>query len=238
MLEVKGLTSGYGKTIVCRDISLHVDEGETVAIVGANGAGKTTLLNSISGIVHKFGGSISFDGCDITNMHSYDIVSKGFVLAAGMESLFTPMTVYENLLISLYPFRKIMNSSKQNSQLEMVFDFFPRLRERKEQKAGTLSGGERQMLSLARALVIDPRMLMLDEPSLGLAPVVIDELFETISRIAKESNVTVLIVEQNVDRALAIADRGYVLDVGKIVMEDKAKALLENPKVKEVYLGI
>ena len=155
-----------------------------------------------------------------------------------MESLFTPLTVYENLLVSLYPFRKRFSKEQTAQQLQEVYDLFPRLYERRTQKAGTLSGGERQMLSLAKALVTKPKLLMLDEPSLGLAPVVIDELFETISKIAKEQGLTVLIVEQNVDRALAISDRGYVLDVGEIVMEETAERMLNDSKVKEIYLGM
>ena len=238
MLDIKNLTAGYGKTVVCTDVSVHVNPGELVAIVGANGAGKTTLLNSVSGIVHKFGGQVLFDGQDITHLPSHEIVKSGLILAAGMESLFTPLTVYENLLVSLYPFRKSFNKEQTEQQFQLVFDLFPRLYERKSQKAGTLSGGERQMLSLAKALITSPRMLMLDEPSLGLAPVVIDELFETIHRITKEQGLTVLIVEQNIDRALAISDRGYVLDVGKIVMEEDAVTMLNDPKVKEVYLGM
>lgn len=238
MLDIVGLSAGYGKTVVCRDINIHVNPGEVVAVVGANGAGKTTLLNAISGVVHKFEGKVTLDGRDITHANTHEIVNDGLVLAAGMESLFTPLTVYENLLVSLYPFRKVFNKEKQDEQFKLVYDLFPRLYERRDQKAGTLSGGERQMLSLAKALIISPRMLMLDEPSLGLAPVVIDELFETISNIAKNQGLTVLIVEQNVDRALAISDRGYVLDVGKIVMENSAQNLLNDPKVKEVYLGM
>ncbi len=186
----------------------------------------------------KFGGQILFNENDISRLPPHEIVTGGLILAAGMESLFTPLTVYENLLVSLYPFRKKFNKDQTEQRFRLVYDLFPRLYERREQKAGTLSGGERQMLSLAKALVTDPRMLMLDEPSLGLAPVVIDELFDTISRIAKETGLTVLIVEQNVDRALAISDRGYVMDVGKIVMEGDAQALLNDQKVKEVYLGM
>lgn len=238
MLDVIGLSSGYGKTVVCKDLSIHVGKGELVSVVGANGAGKTTLLNSISGIVSKYGGQIQFDGKDISSLPPHEIVTSGLVLAAGMESLFTPLTVYENILVSLYPFRKKFNKGQIEERFRLIYDLFPRLYERKEQKAGTLSGGERQMLSLAKALVIDPRMLMLDEPSLGLAPVVIDELFETISRITKETGLTVLIVEQNVDRALTISDRGYVMDVGKLVMEGDAQTLLNNQRVKEVYLGM
>ena len=238
MLDIIGLSAGYGKTVVCRDLSIHVGKGEVVSVVGANGAGKTTLLNSISGVVSKFGGQILFNENDISRLPPHEIVTGGLILAAGMESLFTPLTVYENLLVSLYPFRKKFNKDQTEQRFRLVYDLFPRLYERREQKAGTLSGGERQMLSLAKALVTDPRMLMLDEPSLGLAPVVIDELFDTISRIAKETGLTVLIVEQNVDRALAISDRGYVMDVGKIVMEGDAQALLNDQKVKEVYIGM
>lgn len=238
MLDIIGLSAGYGKTVVCQKLSIHVGKGEVVSVVGANGAGKTTLLNSISGIVTKFGGQVLFEGNDISRLPPHEIVTGGLILAAGMESLFTPLTVYENLLVSLYPFRKRFGKEETGQRFSLVYNLFPRLYERREQKAGTLSGGERQMLSLAKALVTNPRMLMLDEPSLGLAPVVIDELFDTISRIAKEAGLTVLIVEQNVDRALAISDRGYVMDVGKIVMEGSAQSLLNDQKVKEVYLGM
>lgn len=238
MLELKDVVSGYGKITICKGISVHVEAGEMVSIVGANGAGKTTLLKTIANVVKKTGGSITFDGADITNKKAYEIVEMGLVMAAGMESLFTPLTVQENLQVSLYPFRKRMDKAAISAQYEYVYEMFPRLYERRAQASGTLSGGERQMLSLAKALIINPKMIMLDEPSLGLAPIVIDNLFDTIANVVKERNLTVLLVEQNVDRALAMSDRGYVMDVGSIVMEDSANNLLNDPKVMEVYLGI
>ena len=239
MLELKNVVSGYGKTTICKDISIHVNAGEMVAVVGANGAGKTTMIKSIANVTaKKFSGSVIFDGEDITNKKPFEIVERGLIAVEGMESLFTPMSVEENLEISMYPFRKKIDKQKQKEQFDYVYQLFPRLYERKKQASGTLSGGERQMLSLAKALLVDPKMLMLDEPSLGLAPVIIDNIFETIATVVKEKNLTVLIVEQNVDRALQISDRGYVMDVGEIVMENTAQNLLNDKKVMEVYLGI
>ncbi len=239
MLDLKNVYSGYGKTTICKNVSIHVDAGEMVAVVGANGAGKTTMIKTIANVTaKKFSGSVFFNNVDITNKKPYEIVEMGLVAVEGMESLFTPMTVEENLEISMYPFRKTMSKQKQREQYDYVYSLFPRLAERKNQASGTLSGGERQMLSIAKALLIDPKMMMLDEPSLGLAPVIVDTIFDTISSVMKEKNLTVLIVEQNVDRALQISQRGYVMDVGEIVMEDEAEALLHNPKVMEVYLGI
>jgi len=238
MLELTKVVSGYDKILVCHDITIRVEDGEFVSIVGANGAGKTTLLKTISGILPVNEGSIIFNGADITNMASHEIVKKRLILAAGMESLFAPMTVWENLMVNLYPFKKEMKNQEIDGQLDYVFSIFPQLHERKNQKAGTLSGGERQMLSLAKALICKPEMLMLDEPSLGLAPIIVDTLFETIQKIVKDRNLSVLMVEQNVDRALDISDRGYVLDVGRIVMEGQAADLLHDKRVKDVYLGI
>lgn len=238
MLDLHHVVSGYDKVVVCRHISIHVGDGEFVSIVGANGAGKTTLLKTISGILPVTEGTISFEGKDITNLPSHEIVKRRLILTAGMESLFAPMTVFENLMVNLYPFRRTMDKQEMNARLSDVFAIFPRLEERSNQKAGTLSGGERQMLSLAKALVCKPKMLMLDEPSLGLAPILVETLFETIRKIVRERNLSVLMVEQNVDRALEISDRGYVLDVGRIVMEGPAAELLHDKRVKDVYLGI
>lgn len=238
MLELKNVVSGYDKVLVCRDISIRVETGEFVSIVGANGAGKTTLLKTISGVLPTVQGSIKFDDRIISNLGSHEIVKQRLILAAGMESLFAPMTVWENLMVNLYPFRHEMKKEEVNRQFDYVFTIFPRLHERRTQKAGTLSGGERQMLSLAKALICKPKMLMLDEPSLGLAPIIVDTLFDTIRKIVKDQNLSVLMVEQNVDRALEISDRGYVLDVGRIVMEGTASDLLHDKRVKDVYLGI
>ncbi|MDY0289046.1 MAG: ABC transporter ATP-binding protein [Sphaerochaeta sp.] len=238
MLDLNNVVSGYEKVVVCRNISINVGEGEFVSIVGANGAGKTTLLKTISGLLPVSEGTILFNGEDISNMESHKISKRRLVLGAGMESLFAPMTVFDNLMVNLYTFRHLMSKQEIAEQFEYVFTVFPKLKERKDQKAGTLSGGERQMLSLAKALICKPKMLMLDEPSLGLAPIVIDTLFDTIKRVVKEQKLSVLMVEQNVDRSLEISDRGYVLDVGQIVLEGSAKSLLHDKRVKDVYLGI
>lgn len=232
-IEIKDLIVKYGKVEALHGINLHVDKGEIVTILGANGAGKTTLLSSISGLIKSSSGSIVFDGKPIHTVDSNDIVKRGITQSPEGRRVFSTLTVWENLLLGGYT-----NHDKQREQeiLEWVFNLFPRLKERLKQLAGTLSGGEQQMLAIGRALMGDPKVLLLDEPSLGLAPLVVRQILSA----AKEINargVTVLLVEQNAMAALKIADRGYVMEVGHIVMADEAQALLNNPEIQKAYLG-
>jgi branched-chain amino acid transport system ATP-binding protein len=238
MLELQNVVSGYGHTTVCKGISLTVDSGSIVSIVGANGAGKTTLLRTISGLIPCREGSIRFEGSDLAGKPCHEIVRRGVLQVAGMASIFTPMTVWENMMVSLQPFKRQLTSGEINRRLEYTYNLFPRLKERVNQKAGTLSGGERQMLALTKALICQPRLLMLDEPSLGLAPVIVDRLFEVIRLINERDGLTILLIEQNVKLALDIAARGYVMEVGKVVIQGASNELLKDPRVKHAYLGI
>lgn len=234
MLELKGIHSGYDSTTILQDVSLTVAEGEVVTIVGANGAGKTTTLRTMSGLIKPTQGSIHFDGQDITKLSSHETVELGITLIPEGRQLFPDMTVRENLMMGAY--RKGARAS-QSELMDEVLALFPRVEERLEQKANSLSGGEQQMVAIARGLMAKPRLLMFDEPSLGLAPIIVAQVFEVIDRIVK-TGATVLIVEQNVFHTLKAADRGYVLENGKIVLSDDADALLENPHVRKAYLGI
>ncbi len=234
MLELSGIHSGYDSTTILQDVSLNVSEGEVVTIVGANGAGKTTTLRTISGLIKPKAGKITFDGQDITKLSSHETVELGITLIPEGRQLFPDMTVRENLQMGAY--RKGARAS-QSQLMEEVLDLFPRVQERLEQKANSLSGGEQQMVAIARGLMAKPRLLMFDEPSLGLAPIIVSQVFEVIDSIVK-TGATVLIVEQNVFHTLKAADRGYVLENGEIVLSDDADALLENPHVRKAYLGI
>ncbi|MEI4263136.1 ABC transporter ATP-binding protein [Roseovarius sp. D0-M9] len=234
MLELSGIHSGYDSTTILQDVSLNVSEGEVVTIVGANGAGKTTTLRTISGLIKPTAGKITFDGQDITRLSSHETVELGITLIPEGRQLFPDMTVRENLQMGAY--RKGARAS-QSQLMEEVLDLFPRVQERLEQKANSLSGGEQQMVAIARGLMAKPRLLMFDEPSLGLAPIIVSQVFEVIDSIVK-TGATVLIVEQNVFHTLKAADRGYVLENGEIVLSDDADALLENPHVRKAYLGI
>mgnify|MGYP005844119437 CR=1 FL=1 len=234
MLELKGIRSGYDSTTILQDVSLTVTEGEVVTIVGANGAGKTTTLRTISGLIKPTAGSIHFDGQDITKLSSHETVELGITLIPEERQLFPDMSVRENLQMGAY--RKGARAS-QSQLMDEVLDLFPRVQERLEQMANTLSGGEQQMVAIARGLMAKPRLLMFDEPSLGLAPIIVSQVFEVIDSILK-TGATVLIVEQNVFHTLKAADRGYVLENGEIVLTDDADALLENPHVRKAYLGI
>jgi len=234
LLEVKGLYAGYGDVPVLRDVSFSIPSGAITALIGANGAGKTTLLRAISGIVRADRGSVVFNGCDLHKLPPQDIVAAGLVQVPEGRRLFSGMTVLENLLVgsSTPKARK-----RRDENLAMVFELFPRVRERQSQSAGTLSGGEQQMVAIARALMAVPRLLLLDETSLGLAPVVVDEIFDAIRRLAK-GGMTILVVEQNTALALEVADRGYVLEHGHFVIDGAASDLMQNPRVKQAYLGI
>lgn len=234
LLEIEKVSVFYGEMRVLKDVSLHVEEGEVICVVGANGAGKSTLINTISGILKPRSGRIKFGGEEITHLEPYQIVEKGIIQVPEGRRLFLNMTVEENLLLGSYTPR---SRKKRKENLEKVFDLLPRLAERKKQIARTMSGGEQQMLAIGRAMMADPRLIMFDEPSLGLAPKVVDHVLEIIKSIAAQG-VTVLLVEQNVHHALELSTRGYVLENGTIVLSGTAHELLNNPHVKTAYLGL
>ncbi len=234
MLEVKNVDAGYGSTVILQDISLHVEPGEVVTIVGANGAGKTTLLRTISGLVKPRTGAITFEGKDITRLEAHDTVDRGITLIPEGRQLFPDMTVRDNLLMGAYCRHA---RDYQDDTLHEVLELFPRLRERLDQHASSLSGGEQQMVAIARGMMARPKILMFDEPSLGLAPIIVSQVFEVIAQVAA-TGTTVLIVEQNVFHTLKAADRGYVLENGRMVLSDDADALLQNDHVRQAYLGI
>lgn len=232
LLEVESIDVFYGAIHALMEVSLQVDQGEIVSIIGSNGAGKSTLLRTLSGLKRARTGSIRFMDKDITETPACDIVSMGIVQSPEGRRIFTNMSVSENLQLGAY----IRRDNEVAKDLEEVMQRFPRLKERIKQNAGTLSGGEQQMLAIGRALMCRPKLLLLDEPSLGLAPNLVTEIFKIILDINAEG-VTVLVVEQNANRALDIAHRAYVLETGRIVLSDTGKALLTNPRVKEAYLG-
>ncbi|MDR2349562.1 MAG: ABC transporter ATP-binding protein [Deltaproteobacteria bacterium] len=232
MLELADLKVAYGGVEALHGITLRVAEGELVAILGANGAGKSTTLMAISGLVPIRSGEIRFKGERLDTLKSHEIVRRGITQAPEGRRIFGPMTVEENLKLGAFT-RK---GSSSPGSMRKVFALFPRLEERRRQMAGTLSGGEQQMLAIGRALMAEPKLLLLDEPGLGLAPLLVKSIFETIKSI-NESGVTVMLVEQNARAALKLATRGYVLDVGHLVLEDTAEKLLDNPRVKDAYLG-
>ncbi|RME49131.1 MAG: ABC transporter ATP-binding protein [Chloroflexi bacterium] len=233
LLEVKNISAGYGDVQVLWDVSLHVEEGEIVALVGSNGAGKSTLLKVISGIVRPMSGEIFFAGERITGLPSEQIVARGIVQVPEGRRLFPEMSVEENLLMGAYTRR----DNGVMRDLEWMYELFPILGERRRQEAGSLSGGEQQMCAVARGLMGRPKLLLIDEMSLGLAPIIVDDLVEIVAQI-NEQGTTILLVEQDVQVALEQADRGYVLEVGHVVMEGPARELLEDPRVREAYLGI
>ena len=231
ILEIRDLQVHYGGIEAVRGISLDVPEGEIVTLIGANGAGKSSTLRAIAGLVKPSAGKISFLDEDITGMDSSMIVSKGITLVPEGRRIFPDMTVLENLKIGAY-----LRKDDLTEDLNWVFDLFPRLKERSWQAGGTLSGGEQQMLAMGRALMSKPRILLLDEPSMGLSPLFVGEIFKIIEEVSK-AGTTVLLVEQNAKKALSIADRGYVLETGKIVKTGKASDLLNDDSIKKAYLG-
>jgi branched-chain amino acid transport system ATP-binding protein len=233
MLEVRGLCAGYGQVQVLRGIDINVQQGEIVAVLGSNGAGKSTLNNNISGIFQPFSGSIHFQGKDITGQDSAEIVSSGLVQVPEGRRVFPNLTVKDNLEMGSY--RRGKPNRKTN--LERVVEIFPRLKERMGQLAGTLSGGEQQMVAIGRGLMAEPLLLILDEPSLGLSPLLVEQMFELIGRINKDG-LSVVLVEQNVIQSLALADRAYVMENGEITVSGDASELLENDQLKKSYLGI
>ncbi len=235
MLKIRNLQAGYGKLKVLKQISMHVDPGEIVTIIGANGAGKTTLLSTIAGLLRATGGEITFKGQDLRALAAFRIPGLGCVMVPEGRQVFASMSVEENLLLGACVIRS-QGKQALAALLEHQYDLFPILQERKNQLAGTLSGGEQQMLAMARALMARPSLVMMDEPSTGLAPLIVKGIFEVIVRLRQEGN-TVLLIEQNARAALAIADRGYVLETGKVIVQGPAQDLLGNRDVQRVYLG-
>jgi branched-chain amino acid transport system ATP-binding protein len=234
LLEVTNINSGYGHLQVLWDVSLNVSEGEFVALVGPNGAGKTTTLRTIAGLIELRAGEVKFMERQIGGTPAYEVSRMGISFVPEDLNLFTGMSVHENLLMGAYVIR---DKKKVEDSLEFVFDLFPVLKERRSQLAGTLSGGERKMLGVARGLMSAPRLILVDEPSLGLAPMLVLDVFEALKEL-KQRGATILLVEQNVNTTLHITDRAYVLEQGKIALEGKSQDLLENEHVKKAYLGI
>ena len=233
MLEVKNLEVYYGVICALKGISFEVNEGEIVSLIGANGAGKTTMMQSVVGIIPKRSGTVIFNGQDITKTPCHKIVQLGMTQVPEGRRIFQELTVYENLMMGAYT---VKDQQQFKTELESVFERFPRLAERRNQIAGTLSGGEQQMLAMSRALMIKPKLLMLDEPSMGLAPILVDQIFEIIKELHK-AGTTILLVEQNASKALEIADRAYVLETGSITLSGTGRELANSDEVRKAYLG-
>ena len=233
MLEVKNLTVSYGAIEAVKDISFTVNAGEIVSLIGANGAGKTTTLHTITGLVPAKSGSVMYNGVDLLKTHNNKIVTLGMAHIPEGRHVFTRMSVEENLEMGAF---SLKDQSDLKKDLDMVYGLFPRLKERRNQKAGTLSGGEQQMLAMGRALMSHPKTILMDEPSMGLSPKLVKEIFSIIRKL-HEQGITILLVEQNAKMALSIADRAYVLETGRITMEGDAKELLNNEQVRKAYLG-
>ena len=234
MLEIKDLTVSYGSITALHDICLRVGKGDIVTLIGANGAGKSTTLRTISGLLKAQSGSIKYEGEEIANQPPHKIVARGISHVPEGRMIFANLTVRENLLMGAYLRQK---RSELSSEFDFIFGMFPRLKERLLQVAGTLSGGEQQMLAIGRALMSKPRCLMLDEPSLGIAPILVTTIFQKITEINKSLGITILLVEQNANLALEISNYGYVLETGKIILHDKSSALRTNEQVRKAYLG-
>ncbi|MBV8395516.1 MAG: ABC transporter ATP-binding protein [Actinobacteria bacterium] len=233
VLEVEGIDAFYGTIQALRGVSIEVREGEVVTLIGANGAGKSSTLRAINGVLHPRRGKIRFEGEDITRADPHDIVKRGIAQSPEGRRLFPRMTVVENLEMGAFQ-RK--DKAEIREDMDRVFELFPRLQERRDQKAGTMSGGEQQMCAIGRAMMARPKLLLLDEPSLGLAPIFVERIFEIVEQINKQG-VSILLVEQNALMALDAADRGYVLETGRVVLADDAKALMGNEQVRKTYLG-
>jgi branched-chain amino acid transport system ATP-binding protein len=233
LLQVEDIHTYYGSIEALKGITIEVSEGEIVTLIGSNGAGKSTTLRSISGLTPPRTGAIRFRGRDISKMAAQDIVSLGISQSPEGRRTFQRMSVRENLELGAY----LRRDANIREDLDRVFDLFPRLKEREKQKAGTMSGGEQQMLAIGRALMANPSLLLLDEPSLGLAPILVDRIYETVAEINRQGT-TILLVEQSATHALEVSSRGYVLETGKVVLSDASNALQENPEVQKAYLGI
>ena len=232
LLEVQGLKVAYGGIQAVKGVTFEVREGELVSLIGANGAGKTTTLKAITGTQPPAGGEIRYLGKSIKGQGSWDLVKQGLVMVPEGRGTFTRMTITENLQMGAF----VRNDNEIESDIDKVFAIFPRLKERRNQLAGTMSGGEQQMLAMGRALMARPKVLLLDEPSMGLSPIMVDKIFEVVDTIHKQGT-TILLVEQNASRALALANRGYVMDSGEVTMTGEAKDLLADPRVRAAYLG-
>ena len=233
MLKVTDLQVYYGVIQALKGISFEVNEGEVIALIGANGAGKTTILHTVTGLINQKAGKIEFEGKDISHTAAYKIVAEGMAHVPEGRRVFAELSVYDNLMMGAYT-RK--DKKEIAETLAMVYKRFPRLEERKKQMAGTLSGGEQQMLAMGRALMSKPKIILMDEPSMGLSPIFVNEIFDIIKAVSA-SGTTVLLVEQNAKKALSIADRAYVLETGKIILEGDAKVLMNDERVKKAYLG-
>jgi branched-chain amino acid transport system ATP-binding protein len=237
VIETRHLVTGYGKLRVIKDVSVTVESGAIVSIIGANGAGKSTLLRSIQGLTKPWSGEVIFDGEDITSLAPEKIVRRGLTLVPENKELFPNLSVHDNLVLGGYVFRSEGSAAeKRRTALEQIYAFFPALREKQKDRAATLSGGQQQMLAIGRALMTRPRALMLDEPSLGLAPMVVRQIFEVLGTLSK-SGIAILLVEQNIRSALHLAQRGYVLETGTIVSSGPSQAILNDPAVMKAYLG-
>ena len=238
MLKIKNINTYYGKVHALKNVSLHLNRGEIVTLIGANGAGKTTLLNTLSALTPPASGEILLEGKGVTGLSADRVVSLGLSQVPEGRQVFNPLTVEENLELGAYlRYRSGGQKGEIAADLERMFQMFPRLKERRRQAAGTLSGGEQQMLAIGRALMARPKLLLLDEPSMGLAPLVVQDIFKVIQLLRSEEGTTILLVEQNARAALKVADRGYVLETGKVILEGIASDLLENKDVQRAYLG-
>lgn len=236
LLELRNVSTFYGQIQALKNVSLHVNQGEIVSLVGANGAGKTTLLNTISGLLPAKGGQIFFNGREITNHRAAVIVQAGISHVPEHRQVFGTMSVHDNLLLGAYQRFRQAGKTAVEADIERVFKIFPVLRERNEQLAGTMSGGEQQMLAIGRGMMARPKLMLFDEPSLGLAPLIVKDLFQVISEL-REEGMTILLVEQNARAALKLADRGYVLETGSVALEGPAAELLQDERVQDAYLG-
>jgi branched-chain amino acid transport system ATP-binding protein len=232
LLKVSGLKVAYGGIQAVKGVSFEVNEGELVSLIGANGAGKTTTMKAVTATQPIADGDVQFLGRSVKGQGSWDLVKQGLVMVPEGRGVFTRMTITENLQMGAF----VRNDGEIEADIDKVFEIFPRLKERRHQLAGTMSGGEQQMLAMGRALMARPKVLLLDEPSMGLSPIMVDKIFEVVDTIHKQG-VTVLLVEQNASRALGLANRGYVMDSGEVTMSGDAKALLDDPKVRAAYLG-
>ncbi len=237
MLQVRSVKSFYESICALKSVSLHVQRGEIVTLIGANGSGKSTLLNTIAGLMQNRAGSILFEEREILSLPSSEIVKMGIALVPEGRQLFSPMTVLDNLLLGTYPFYSIRRKRETYEKIEEIFTLFPVLGERRKQLAGTLSGGEQQMLSIARALMSNPKLLLLDEPSMGLAPKIVESIFHTLIELQNTTNLTIFLVEQNAKLALDVCQRGYVIETGQIILSGEKEELLNNKEVLRAYLG-
>jgi branched-chain amino acid transport system ATP-binding protein len=237
MLKIVSLKSYYESICALKAVSLHVQKGEIVTLIGANGSGKSTLLNTITGLMSRTSGSINFEGLELIGMAPEAIVKLGIALIPEGRQLFYPMSVMDNLILGTYAYHNLRDKKTLHEKTEWIFEHFPVLRTRKKQLAGTLSGGEQQMLSIARALMSDPKLLLLDEPSMGLAPKIVEIIFETLIELKEKADLTIFLVEQNAKLALEICQRGYVIETGQIILSGDRNELMHNKEVLRAYLG-